>query len=90
MQKKNCEIEDNINGAGKGGVVDKGGYGVNKNANPQNYQGDGDGGSKLETTETLMKMIELVKKLERKMVKRKIFQNLLLPIQFNLHQFPQP
>ena len=46
MQKKNCEIEDNINGAGKGGVVDKGGYGVNKNANPQNYQGDGDGGIK--------------------------------------------
>jgi hypothetical protein len=25
MQKKNCENEDNINGAGKGGVVDEGG-----------------------------------------------------------------
>ncbi len=45
MQKK-CENEDNINGAGKGGVVDKGGIGVNENTNPQNYQGNGDVGSK--------------------------------------------
>jgi hypothetical protein len=44
--KKNRENKDNINGAGNGGVVDKGGNGVNENANPQNYQGNGDGGSK--------------------------------------------
>jgi hypothetical protein len=66
---------------------------VNEDANPQNYQGDGDGGSKhhrmktltkmltlMEKMETVMKMMEVVKKLERKMVKRKIFQDLLLPI----------
>jgi hypothetical protein len=57
---------------------------VNENANPQNYQGDGDGGNKhqtdedtekmfplMETTEMLMKMMEVVKKSEWKMVKRK-------------------
>ena len=92
MQKK-CENEDNINGAGKGGVVDEGGNGVSEDANPQNYQGNGDGGSKhqkvedtvkkfplMETTETVMKMMEVVKKSERKMVNRKTFQHLLLPI----------
>jgi hypothetical protein len=34
MQERNCENEDNINGAGKGGVVNEGGNGVNENANP--------------------------------------------------------
>jgi hypothetical protein len=33
--EKKCANEDNINGAGKGGVVDKGGNGVNVDANPQ-------------------------------------------------------
>jgi hypothetical protein len=46
LAEENCEHEDNINGAGKGGVVDEGGNGVNEDANPQNYQGDGDGESK--------------------------------------------
>jgi hypothetical protein len=31
--EKNCENEDNIILAGKGGVVDEGGNGVNENAN---------------------------------------------------------
>jgi hypothetical protein len=31
--EKNSENKDNINGAGNGGVVDKGGNGVNENAN---------------------------------------------------------
>jgi hypothetical protein len=66
---------------------------VNENANPQNYQGNGDGGNKhqmdedtekmfplMETTEMLMKMMEVVKKSEWKMVKRKKIQDLLLPI----------
>jgi hypothetical protein len=44
--EKNCEDKDNINGAGRGGVVDKGGNEVNEDANPQNYQGNGDGGNK--------------------------------------------
>jgi hypothetical protein len=73
--EKKSEKEDNINGAGKQGVFDKGGNGVNENANPQNYQGGGDGGSKdqkdedtkemfplMETTETVMNMMEVVKK----------------------------
>jgi hypothetical protein len=46
LAEENCENEDNINGASKGGVVDKGGYGVNEDANQQNYQGNGDGGNK--------------------------------------------
>ncbi len=67
---------------------------MNEDANPQNYQGNGDGGSKhqkdedtakkmfllMETTETVMKMMEVVKKLEWKMAKKKKIQDLLLPI----------
>jgi hypothetical protein len=49
--EKKCENEDKISGAGKGGVVDKGGNGVNEDANPQNYQGDGDRGLKYQNDE---------------------------------------
>jgi hypothetical protein len=72
---KKCENEDNINGAGKVGVVEKGGNGVNEDTNPKHYQGNGDGGNKrqkdedtkkmfplMETIETAMKMMEVVKK----------------------------
>jgi hypothetical protein len=45
LAEENCENKDNINGAGKEGVVDKSGNGVNEDANPQNYQSDGDGGN---------------------------------------------
>ena len=57
--EKNCENKDNINGAGKGGVVDKGGNGVNESANPQNYQGDGDGGNKYQKDEDTEKNVSL-------------------------------
>ncbi len=52
-----CENKDNINGAGKGGVFDKGGNGVNEDANPQNYQGNGDGGSKHQKDEDTEKNV---------------------------------
>jgi hypothetical protein len=93
LAEQNCKNNDNINGAGKQGVVDKGENGVNENANPQNYQDNGDGGSKhqkdedtekmyplMETMEMVMKMMEVVKKLEGKMLIWKNFQDLLLPI----------
>jgi hypothetical protein len=93
LAENNCECKKNLNGAGGGGVVDEGGNWVNEDANPQNYQGNGDGGSKhqkdedtkkkfllMETTKTVMKMMEVVKKLERKTAKKKNFQDLLLPI----------
>ncbi len=57
MQIFFCENKDNINGAGKGGVVDEGGNGVNEDANPQNYQGDGDGGSKYQKDEDTEKNV---------------------------------
>jgi hypothetical protein len=72
---KKCENGDNIYGDGKGGVVDKDGNGVNENANSQNDQGYNDGENKnqkdedtkkmfplMETMETVMKMMEVVKK----------------------------
>ncbi len=83
LAEKKGENKDNIDGAGKGGVVDEGGNGVNENANPQNYQGYDDGGNKhqkdednekkplMETMGTVMKMMEVVKKSEQKMIKRK-------------------
>jgi hypothetical protein len=49
--EKDYKNEDNINGAGKGGVFDEGGNGLNENANLQNYQGDGDGGNKYQKDE---------------------------------------
>ncbi len=57
IMQKNCENKDNSNGAGKGGVVDKGGNGVNESANPQNYQGDGDGGNKYQKDEDTEKTV---------------------------------
>ncbi len=55
--QKNCENEDNVNGAGKGGVVDAGGNGVNEDANPQNYQGNGDRGNKHQKDEDTEKNV---------------------------------
>jgi hypothetical protein len=54
---KKCENKDNINGAGKGGVVDEGRYGVNENANPYNYQSNGDGGNKHQKGEVTEKNV---------------------------------
>jgi hypothetical protein len=66
---------------------------VSEEASPQNYQDNGDGGNKslndkdtekknqlMETMETVMTMMEVAKKSEQKMVKRKNLQDLLLPI----------
>ena len=57
LAEKKGENKDNIDGAGKGGVVDEGGNGVNENANPQNYQGNGDGGSKHQKDEDTEKNV---------------------------------
>ncbi len=59
LAEENCENKDNINGASKGGAVDEGGNGVNEDANPQNYQGYGDGGSKHQKDEDTEKNVSL-------------------------------
>jgi hypothetical protein len=57
LAEKKCEKKDNVNGAGKERVGDKGGNGVNENANPLNYQGDGDGGNKHQKDEDTEKNV---------------------------------
>jgi hypothetical protein len=57
LAEENCENKDNINGAGGGGVVEEGGNWVNEDANPQNYQGNGDGGSKHRKDEDTQKKV---------------------------------
>jgi hypothetical protein len=59
MQKKIVKMK-NINGAGNGGVVGKGGNGVNENANPQYYEGNDDGGSKRQKDEDTEKNVSAV------------------------------
>jgi hypothetical protein len=55
--EKNCENKDNIYRAGKGGVLEESGNGVNEKANPQNCQGNGDGGNKYQKDEDTEKNV---------------------------------
>jgi hypothetical protein len=45
--------DNDINRAGKGGVVDKGGNGANEDASPQHYLGNGAGGNKHQKNEDI-------------------------------------
>jgi hypothetical protein len=93
LAEENCENKDNINGAGKGGLVDEGGNGVNEDTNPQNYQGNGDGGSKHQKNEDTEKNVSADRnngysdendgggeEARAEDGKKKNFQDLLLPI----------